>query len=434
MKKIISVLLIWLLVLGSGSAMAQGGKLYWVMEIPALNEEEGEYYPYQYDENWDHVIEKRVIKSLDLETGLVEEREILTDWIPLKSNEEGLFFAVWTDPGLADVRVWNGETMEIVESGLIMPEGMEPEAYENGWLYGMRQERDFSSDHTRIVWGRTDKDGFESIQINAAGSLDYLYTPIVGDEVKLYHGMSLGDRQMLVQLYGMKTQTIVRFWGDSAYEAGLPEAAAQYGENQLLAWTDVDESVWSEDGLELYCGEYSEYGEWECWQAWIPYHVMTQLVMLDTYTGQYKPVQTEDGCDIFLTDMQVMGDSVYDSENGCLYVECWDDYPLAVCGTPLFERGYLRKGRRTLVRIHLATGEQTVLYEAGYARPEYEQMMEIFRKEYGAPLEEGEYSHPLSPEDQAIDDALFENKLLETNPAGEHEYFVYNFDIWLSEN
>jgi len=101
---------------------------------------------------------------------------------------------------------------------------------------------------------------------------------------------------------------------------------------------------------------------------------------------------------------------------------------------PLFERGYLRKGRRTLVRIHLATGEQTVLYEAGYARPEYEQMMEIFRKEYGAPLEEGEYSHPLSPEDQAIDDALFENKLLETNPAGEHEYFVYNFDIWLSEN
>ena len=56
-------------------------------------------------------------------------------------------------------------------------------------------------------------------------------------------------------------------------------------------------------------------------------------------------------------------------------------------------------------------------------------MQEILLKMYGTPLEDGEWRHPLSEEDQAINIELAHEKLNPNNPDGYDEQFPRNFAI-----
>ena len=414
----------------------------WVMEKRFVTVTEDRYgmqeysfYGYGPDGEWGEFITERVIKTLNLSTGEVTETGIPISWIPLQTDgvRDVLLFAVPDGGGCADVIGWQNGAQVVLEQGLQLQSSDERlVAYADGCLYAWYPTDAFPE--TGIfdaIWVYDRISAKETVSQDVwidgnpnlpyyTGSKEIPFT-IIGDqwlETPTLREIDFREERRIV-LRPAEGETNLTTWEIITFD---------YSDGQMLFWGEP--SYDDAETITLYQPDLDNIEGGSCaYASDVVTSTRMQLARFDPDTGEYWRFITEDGGEVMLENLSVIEEhSLYNEKDGCLYVVCFDDCPIN-WGSAQFEYGFYNVGRTMLARIDLSTGQMDVLYEAGFARPDYERMKEILLKMYGTPLEDGEWRHALSEEDQAISIELAHEKLNPNNPDGYNEQFPENFAI-----
>lgn len=435
-KIVLIIVLSLLFVLSLEYASAE--KISWVIENWDMSDS---YYPLIWPTTVSECklhIHSRVIKTLDLSTGVMTEVEIPSNWIPIRSyhTSDGLYFAVENtehDGRRIDIYCWRGDSDYSKCDEFYVESSGEPYMYYDHKLYLKSFKAFENTDICPETYIYLYEDTFVE-KYNVGWDINNWgieYITMSGDIISL--DSTSKDNFILWKSYNDKLISASNINVDSKYPFRImmgPDYKLAQKEDSLLFFLPLDTDIIptiqiSTNNMEEYDGG-NVYNRTQT----IPLYSYMQLFCLNITDGVICDYLDESSRPIRIKNMEVVSDTIVNNKNTLFFVA--KDFYNGIDDLDGFEE--LINGRTMLIALCLDSGAINILYETGYTKPDFTSFASFWVLQFlEDAIGEDYYEDALKTVTAKITNMKEREIPLEINRNGVMSFFPDNFSVFVHD-
>ena len=417
---------------------ASAEKISWVIENWDMSDS---YYPLIWPTTVSECklhIHSRVIKTLDLSTGVMTEVGIPSNWIPIRSyhSSDGLYFAVENtehDGKRIDIYCWRGDLdYSKCDEFYVEPSG-EPYMYYDNKLYLKSykafENTDICPEIYIYLYDNALKEKYNvGWDINNWGTE---YITVSGDIISL--DSTSKDHFILSKSYNDRLISADNIDVDSKYQFRIimgPNYKLAQIEDNFLFFLPLDTDIIPTIQVSINNMEECDGGNMYNRIQYIPLYSYMQLFCLNINDGVICDYFDELSRPIRIQNMEVVSDIIVNSNNNLYFVA--KDFYNGIDDLDGFEE--LINGRTMLIALCLDNGAINILYETGYTKPDFTSFASFWALqalEYV--IDEDYYENALKTLTAKITNMKGKEIPLEINRNGIMSFFSDNFSVFVHD-